>query len=114
MHELALMTYLLEAVEKEAETRGASKVIAINLLVGERAGINDSLLFYFDLITPETKFCEGAKLNIRRTPMRFVCKECNADYTPRGANFQCPQCKTVGTLVDDASQLLIESLEIEK
>ena len=114
MHELSLMTYLLEAVEKEAQQRGASKVVAINLLVGERAGIDDSLMFYFDLITPETKFCEGAKLHIRRTPMRFACNECNADYTPRGADFHCPECGVVGRLVDDATELLIESLEIEK
>jgi hydrogenase nickel incorporation protein HypA/HybF len=112
MHELSIMTYLLEAVEKEAQQRGASKVLAINLRVGERAGIDDSLLFYFDLLTPET-LCEGAKLNIQRTPMRFACQKCNNEYTPRGANFECPNCGTVGTLVDDASDLLIESLEIE-
>ncbi len=54
MHELSIMSYLLESVEAEARQRGARKVLAINLVLGERAGIDDSLLFYFDLLTPGT------------------------------------------------------------
>jgi hydrogenase nickel incorporation protein HypA/HybF len=112
MHELSIMTYLLEAVEKQARQLEARKVLQINLVLGERAGIDDSLLFYFDLLTPGT-LAEGAQLNIRRTQMRFGCRRCESEYSPRGASFDCPQCGVVGQLVDDASDLLIESLEIE-
>ena len=112
MHELSIMSYLLESVEAEARQLGARKVLAINLVLGERAGIDDSLLFYFDLLTPGT-LAEGSQLNIRRTAMRFHCEPCDSDYKPRGANFECPQCGLVGLLTDDACDLLIESLEIE-
>lgn len=113
MHEFSIMSYLLEAVEAEARQRGAQRVTAINLVLGERAGIDDSLLFYFDQLTPET-LVEGAKLNIRRTKMRFLCQKCG-DYEPAPArgDFGCPNCGTVGQLEDDASDLLIESIEIE-
>ena len=112
MHELSIMSYLLESVEAEARQRGARQVLAINLVLGERAGIDDSLLFYFDLLTPGT-LVEGAQLNIRRTAMCFRCEQCDKDYKPQGASFDCPQCGTVGQLTDDASDLLIESMEIE-
>ncbi len=106
------MTYLLDAVEREAQQLGAKRVRAINLAVGERAGVDDSLLFYFDMLTPET-VVEGATLNIRRTPMSFHCDNCGENYAPKGGDFDCPHCGTVGRLEDDGSQLLIESIEIE-
>jgi len=114
MHEFSFMTYLLDTVEEQASRLGGRKVIAINLALGERSGIDDSLLFYFDQLTLGT-LAEGARLNIRRTAMRFRCERCERDYAPvpARADFGCPECGAVGQLVDDASELLIESLEIE-
>jgi hydrogenase nickel incorporation protein HypA/HybF len=114
MHEFSIMSYLLEAVEAEARQIGARKVLTINLVVGERAGIDDSLRFYFDALTPGT-LAEGARLAIRRTAMRFFCKPCGGEYTPAPArgDFGCPDCGAVGELRDDASGLLIESMEVE-
>src|ERR1700694_4562583 len=108
------MTYLLEAVEEKAREVGANRVRAINLVVGERTGaLDDSLLFYFDMLTPET-LVDGAHLIIRRTRMTFTCAQCDNVYTPEGADFDCPHCGKVGRLTGDASELLIESIEIEK
>ena len=112
MHELSIMTYLLDAVEKQAREEGARRVVAINLVLGERAGIDDSLLFYFDLLTPGT-LADGAKLNVRRTTMRFGCATCNQEYTPTGADFYCPACGQIGTLTANGDELTIESMEIE-
>jgi len=113
MHELSVMTYMLETVEAHAQRIGAKKVLAINLVIGERTSIiDDSILFYFDALTPGT-VAEGAHLNVRRTRMQFHCAACDADYTPSGADFQCPRCQTVGQVTDDGSELLIESMEVE-
>ena len=77
-------------MEEQARQAGASRVLAINLVMGERASVfDDLLLFYFDLLTPGT-LAEGAQLNVRRTPMRFHCAACDRDYTPRGRTFRCP------------------------
>lgn len=111
MHELSVMAHLLERVETHADRLAAQKVVAINLIVGERASIvDDALLFAFDLLTPGT-VAEGARLIIQRPPMRFRCPPCDADYHP-GADFRCPQCGTIGRDAGDGSELLIESLEI--
>ena len=90
----------------------ATPCVAINLLVGERAGIDDSLGFYFELLTADT-LAEGARLSIRRTPMRFHCAVCESDSRPRGGDFRCPRCVAIGRLTDDGSHLMIESIEIE-
>lgn len=113
MHEFSIMSYLLEMVEAEARQCGASRVIAINLVMGERASvIDDSLLFHFDLLTPGT-LAAGARLNVRRTPMSFHCVGCGKNYIPVVGTFECPTCGKVGTLTSDGSELLVESIEIE-
>jgi hydrogenase nickel incorporation protein HypA/HybF len=107
------MGYLLESVEEQARLAGADKVVAINLVVGERTGfVDDSLLFYFDLLTPGT-VVEGARLNVRRVPMRFQCAACDRTYSPVGADFGCPTCGAVGQVTDDGAAMMIESIEIE-
>lgn len=113
MHELSVMSYMLDTVEEQAHRSGARKVLSINLVVGERASfVDDSLLFYFDMLTPG-RLCAGAKLNIRRTPMRFYCAACDCDYAPPIGSFRCPTCDAVGQVTSDGCELLIESMEIE-
>jgi hydrogenase nickel incorporation protein HypA/HybF len=113
MHELSIASYLLESVSDHARQIGARRVLAINLVLGERSGVVDeSLCFSFDLLAAGT-LAEGALLNARRTPMRFHCTPCAEDYPQTGDDFGCPRCGAVGQIVDDGSQLLIESIEIE-
>jgi hydrogenase nickel incorporation protein HypA/HybF len=113
MHELSIASYLLETVAEHAQRLGAARVLAINLVVGERAGVvEESLRFCFDMLASATA-AAGAQINIRRTPLRFRCGPCDDDYTPTGGNFRCPHCGAVGQVADDGSALLIESFEIE-
>jgi hydrogenase nickel incorporation protein HypA/HybF len=113
VHELSVMTYMLERVETRAREIGAKRVLAINLVIGERASIiDDSILFFFDALTPGT-VAEGAQLNVRRTRMKFRCAACDADYSPSGIDFRCPRCETIGQVTDDGSEMLIESMEVE-
>ena len=114
MHEFGVMTYLLSAVEDKAQELQATRVLAINLLIGDRASIvEDSLQFYFDMLTPGT-CVEGAQLNIRRMPSRFVCAACAKTYEPSGADYRCPDCGGIGQLTDAGGEFLIESIMIER
>lgn len=114
MHEFGLMSQLLQAVEAKAQEMGCRPILAINLLIGDRASIvDDSLLFYFDMLAPGT-LAEGADLNVRRIPSRFYCGRCHEKFTPGGGNFNCPTCGQVGTVTTEGSELLIESIELGK
>jgi hydrogenase nickel incorporation protein HypA/HybF len=114
MHEFGIMSYLLDAVEAKAREVNASQVLAINLVVGDRSSIvDDSLLFYFEMLTPGT-LVEGAALNMRRVPTRFYCAPCDQTYDQSGSDFCCPHCGKIGKLTDEGSEFLIESIEIEK
>ncbi len=96
MHELSVMSHLLERVESHAERLGASKVVTINLVIGDRTSIvDDSLLFYFDMMTTGT-VAEGASLKVRRTQTRCHCSTCEQDFQPDGYGYRCPDCATIG------------------
>lgn len=113
MHEFAIMTQLLQAVEQKAQELNAAKVCAINLVVGERMGIvDDSLQFCFDMLTPDTVVA-GATLNVRHVATRFLCGACAKTYAPGLADFRCPTCGAVGQITEAGSEFLIESIEIE-
>lgn len=113
MHEFSVSSYLIEAVQAQAREHAAHKVLAVNLVVGDRAGIVEEALAYsFDMLAAGS-IVEGARLNLRRTPMRFHCPGCDGDYSPVGIDFDCPRCRTTGRVTDDGSALLIESIEIE-
>jgi hydrogenase nickel incorporation protein HypA/HybF len=113
MHELSIAGYLLEAVSAHAQQIGARRVLAINLIVGERAGVaDDSLRFSFELLASGT-LAENAQINTRHTPLRFHCDPCADDYAPEGEDFRCPRCGTVGQVADNGSGLVIESIEVE-
>lgn len=113
MHEFGVMTYLLQAVEEAAREEGARRVLAINLVIGDRATIvDDSMLFYFEAMKAGT-LAEAAELKMRRVPSRFYCSRCDSTYVP-GKDFCCPDCGALGMLTDEGSEFLIESIEIER
>jgi hydrogenase nickel incorporation protein HypA/HybF len=114
VHDFGLMTQLLDAIETKAHEMGSRPILSINLLIGDRASIvDDSLLFYFDMLTPGT-LAEGADLNVRRVPSRFYCHVCGAKFTPSGYDFRCPTCNEVGTVTTEGSELQIESIVLAK
>lgn len=113
MHEISVITYLLETVEEQARQHKASRVLEVSLVIGERASIlDDSLFFYFDMLTPGT-LVEGARLTTRRIPSQFNCLSCGATYLA-GNDFRCPHCGGMGHLSPAGSEFYIDSIEIER
>ena len=113
MHEISVVTYLLEAVEEQARQHNASRIVEVNLVIGDRASIvDDSLFFYFDMLTPGT-LAEGAKLNTRRVPSQFNCLECGKAYVT-GDDFRCPHCGGLGRIDPAGSEFYIDTIEIER
>jgi hydrogenase nickel incorporation protein HypA/HybF len=114
MHEMSVLSSILDIVNQTAREAGAKQVKQINLVIGERANIvDDSLLFAFSLLSSNT-LCEGAELAIRHTRLSFYCATCQCNYTPPIDSFRCPICKQIGQITNDGREMLIESIEVEE
>ena len=92
MHELGIMTGVMEAVEKSAVQAGATKVLKVTLSIGEMTeAIEDSLRFAFEVLTEGT-MSEGAELEINMVTPRSLCLDCGAEYEHDRFHMVCPEC----------------------
>ncbi len=113
MHELAITEEILRIAVEHAERAGATRIVDINLVIGELSSVvDDSVQFYFDFISPGT-VAEGAELHFRRVPARLRCRACGHEFEPEGTDWRCPSCQTVGGDVIAGREFNMESIEVE-
>ena len=83
MHELGIMTGVLDAVEASAKEAGADRVLVVRLSVGEMTeAIEDALRFAFEALSEQQEYalCAGAELDITMVRPKSRCLECGAEY----------------------------------
>lgn len=113
MHELGIMTGVVEAVEKSAKGAGATKVLEVKLSIGEMTeAIEDSLRFAFDVLTENT-ISAGAVLTINMVSPKSHCNTCNIDYSHDRFHMACPQCGGFNTRLIAGRELQIDSIEVD-
>ena len=113
MHELGIMTGVMEAVEKSAVQAGATKVLKVTLSIGEMTeAIEDSLRFAFEVLTERT-MSEGAELEINMVKPRSLCLDCGAEYEHDRFHMVCPECGGYNTKLLAGRELQIDSIEVD-
>jgi hydrogenase nickel incorporation protein HypA/HybF len=113
MHELPITESVLEIATRHAELANAKRITEINLVIGELASIvDDSVQFYWDIIAKDT-IAEGARLYFRRVPARMNCLDCQADFTPGGDGYACPECGGYHLQIVAGREFFVESIDIE-
>ena len=112
MHELSLTQEILRIVSEHASGAEATSVSEIQIVIGELASfIDDSIQFYFDILSPGT-VAEGAVLNFRRIKTRFRCRQCGHEFMPENRNWVCPSCSALGGDVIEGKEFYIESITV--
>jgi hydrogenase nickel incorporation protein HypA/HybF len=111
MHEIALMTGIMDTVLTAAQAADARKITAIRLQIGEKAGVvTDALQFAFESVSRHTP-AEGATLSIEIVPFQGICLSCNREF--KTAEFLiCPDCGGFGRIIS-GRELKILSIEVE-
>lgn len=113
MHELGIITGVMDAVETSARQAGATRVLKVNLSVGEMTeAIEDALQFAFEALSEQT-MCEGATLDITMVKPRSHCFECGADYEHDRFHMLCPECGSFATELIAGRELQIDSIEVD-
>ena len=114
MHELGIMTGVMDAVNKSAHEAGADKVLKVTLSVGEMTEcIQDALEFAFEVLTEDDPFVRGAELTINMIKPKSRCLECGAEFEHDRFHMFCPECDSFATELLAGRELQIDSIEVD-
>lgn len=113
MHEYSVTESVLAMALEKASQVGASKIIRINLVVGELSGIvSECVQFYFDVISQNT-MASGAQLSFAIRPTRLRCTRCREVFVPRRDDLACPACGEPAGEIIGGRECFLESIEVE-
>lgn len=108
MHELALMTSLVETV---SERVAGARVISVKLEVGRfTCVVPDALSFCFEICAEGTAL-EGATLEIDQVPGRARCNDCGAEIAQTGWLALC-DCGSANLELLAGQELRIREVEV--
>ena len=116
MHELGIMTGVLDAVQTSAKQVAADRVLKVSLSVGEMTeAIEDALRFAFEALSEQQEYalCAGAELDIAMVRPRSRCLECGAEYDHDRFHMLCPECGSFATELVAGRELQIDSIEVD-
>ena len=113
MHELAVTESVLKIAIEHAEQAGAERITSVTLVIGDMSSfVDDSIQFYFDLLTPGT-LAEGAQLHFKRIAIQFRCRSCGEEFELQGRDWTCPKCSALGGTVIAGKEFYIESIIVK-
>lgn len=114
MHELGIMTGVMESARTAAEDAGALRLLGVTLSVGEMTeAIEDALQFAFEALCEGDPFFEGAQLTVNMVAPESRCLECGAVFTHDRFHMFCPACDSFATELLHGRELQIDSIEVD-
>jgi hydrogenase nickel incorporation protein HypA/HybF len=111
MHEYSIVSALLDRVETEARTRGATGVHGVQVRIGDLAGVDRDLFrSAFETFRANT-LCARAVLLVVPVEARWACPRCG-NPLPRGAVLRCEACGDPARL-ECGDEIVLDRVELE-
>jgi hydrogenase nickel incorporation protein HypA/HybF len=80
MHELPVISRIVEICLRHAANNNARKILSIELQVGPLSDLEPEWMQrYFDHVSKET-IAAGARLKIDKLPLRYRCTDCEHEF----------------------------------
>lgn len=114
MHEMSLMSEIIQIVSEDAAARGFKKVNKIDVIVGDLSNVLPDALelaFMFFQRQEGSLISEDSKLNIIREEAKAKCQTCDCEFIPDYKIAQCPMCNLPGSLLESGETFRVESYE---
>jgi hydrogenase nickel incorporation protein HypA/HybF len=114
VHELSIMSNILDIVLDHANRNNAKRVVKINLRIGRLSDIiPEWAQSYFDMLCKDT-IADGAVLDIERVPVKVRCRSCGYEHTFADGEwgFTCLKCKENDIELLEGREFSITSIEI--
>lgn len=111
MHEYSIASSLLRMVEDHARKHETTRVLRIEVRIGELSGVEVPLLATAWSLVRERRVCDGVDLSIQRVPARWECVGCG-DEIARGGWLACDRCGGRAQL-SAGDELVLDRIEME-
>lgn len=117
MHEISLMTSIMDISEQEMRSHGATRLLLVRVRCGALANVvPDAMNMAFKAMTQGTRH-QGARLELVIEPLTVTCRSCGQLFSPpdREALFYpCPACESLGSCnVQTGESIFLDHLEAE-
>ena len=113
MHELALTEGILRLVSSEQKKNGFSRVLEIELCIGEYSGVIPGCIEEFFPLAAKDTAAEGAKLVTETLEAVFECPDCGFRGKPERHAACCPQCGSTAIRMTSGREFFIKNLIVE-
>ncbi|MGC3997081.1 MAG: hydrogenase maturation nickel metallochaperone HypA [Anaeromyxobacter sp.] len=112
MHEYSLVEALVSRVEQEARKRGALRVHALSVRIGELAGVDPELFQTAYETFRAGTLCAEAPLTLKKFAASWSCPRCKKPIA-RGAILRCEDCQVPAQLDEGGDALTLDGIEME-
>ena len=114
MHELSIAVNLVDAVARQAEREGSTRVRTVFVRIGALSGVvREALEFSFDVATEGT-LVQDAVLDVEEVPVVVFCPQCREEQQLADPFvLRCPVCSTPTSDVRQGRELEITAIEVE-
>ena len=114
MHELGLVSGILDVAVKTAREAGASRVVSVSLRIGDMAEVNEeSMDFAWDILREDDPLTAEATMQVEYVRPRSVCVQCGNEFEHDRFHLRCPACGSGQTMLLAGREMDIVSMEIE-
>ena len=112
MHELSLAMEVIELVQLEAEKTGVTRILEINIEVGDLSGVEaETFQSALSLIVKDS-ILNDALIKVFRTPGKGKCNSCNAEFDMTYRLETCPQCQCFPSEISGGQEFRVVSIII--
>lgn len=113
MHELGIMSGVLDSAITAAKDAGSEKILKITLRVGIMTeAVEEAMQFAFEALSENT-IAEGSTLEINMIEPESICLSCGNQFVHDRFHMTCPECESPFLELIHGKELEIASLEVD-
>lgn len=114
MHELGIVSGILDVACKTAREAGASRVVSVTVRIGDMCEtVPEAMDFAWEALREEDPLTLESEMIVERVHPRSACVQCGEEFDHDRFHCRCPKCGSGQTMLLRGRELDIVSLEIE-
>lgn len=119
MHELSMVSAILDTVIHSAEKSNAIEVLEVVIEIGELTMLNpEQVSFLLDVLKEDT-IAKNAEFKLIEIPLEIKCHSCGYEGNTKNegdhyaAIFKCPECGEHKVEITDGKECLVKNIKVE-